>query len=545
MTISWKNFNNDDSTSVKTLKIKNEGFNELPDEIINDPRYHDVASIIFLNCRGIEVLNSYPESIQFIDIGDCHNLERISDLPNNLVKLSIQNCDSLFTITDLPDSLVELEILQAHNLSSVSDFGSNLKFIQIGNTAIKSLPTLPDSLIYLYCANNDLNELPILPSNLIFLNCSYNNIRSIPNIPPNIQIFNVTGNDLDENIFRSFTHNDEERQRLINILNNGLNESLLQNSGPMTPPTSPPRSYQVMPLIEHDRVSHRRTRRIGRTRVNSIQNEQPNRYQIRRNREHDNTETAVNSFPRSLRIDIQDESPQVIYNTIQDYNFPQHSNEPLESNNPLQFDPTTNTYDVIENDYVSINNYLDSPDAINEGRFVLHLNGEYICQSLEGLRLSNRPNPNSTNYNEFYECKDETPSDWQANMYVRKWIKPNGRGPLVKIMGPGGVNYLVEKPSFFWNGPVPGSRVFNMVELPDKVKLFASIYVLPITSDFDVLGADHCNQTQPERIYKLELMEPENVGGKLRKTKKINRNRKTKKINRNKIRNTKKTKSKK
>lgn len=199
--------------------------------------------------------------------------------------------------------------------------------------------------------------------------------------------------------------------------------------------------------------------------------------------------------------------------------YNEHSQLPLESNNPLTFKKTNMAYDSYENTQVSIGDYLNEPNTEDEGRFILHLNGQYICQSLKISRnMSEYDSLNPTDLNEFFECKDNAPSSWQGNTYIREWLKENGRGPLVKILGPGGTIYLVDKPSFFWDKPIPGSKVFNMVAIPEKIQKYVSSFILPVRPNFNVLGADHCNQLSPETIYHLELMvEKEKTPEKQRK----------------------------
>ena len=220
--------------------------------------------------------------------------------------------------------------------------------------------------------------------------------------------------------------------------------------------------------------------------------------------------------------------------------YPSFSMHSLNSVNPLSFNPNELAFDAIEGKYVTIKEYLHEEGTELEQRFILHLNNEYICQSLQGIKLSSAYQGTINDFNEFYECKDNTPSDWQGNSYIRDWLKVDGRGPLVKIMGPGGSNYLIEKPSFFWDGPIPEPRVFNMVELSDKINKYISSFILPIRPNFSAYGVDHCNQLNSERVYYLESMKsdvnkPFVKGGKKRKTK----NRKTK---RNKHKQTKKAK---
>jgi hypothetical protein len=204
--------------------------------------------------------------------------------------------------------------------------------------------------------------------------------------------------------------------------------------------------------------------------------------------------------------------------------YPPFSSHSLNDVNSLSFNPNEQAFDAIEGKYVPITEYLNEEGAELEQRFILHLNNEYICQSLQGIKISNAYQGTINDFNEFYECKDNTPSEWQGNSYIRDWLKLDGRGPLVKIMGPGGSNYLIEKPSFFWDGPIPEPRVFNMVELPDKINKYISSFILPIRPNFSAYGVDHCNQLNSERVYYLESMKadvnkPFVKGGKKRKTK--------------------------
>jgi hypothetical protein len=291
-----------------------------------------------------------------------------------------------------------------------------------------------------------------------------------------------------------------------------------ENMSPATPPATPPANFQPPQLR---RVRERNVSPTGSD--ESPRERETNRRSIRRQfRNNMNLSPIFDQIART-------ESPQPREFGLSQY--PPYSTYSLNSTNPQSFSPNDLAFDVIEGTEVTIQSYLNEPGTESEQRFILHLNGEYICQSLKGMKLTNSYHENENDLNEFYECKDDTPSDWQGNSYIRDWLKPGGKGPLIKIMGPGGTNYLIEKPSFFWNGPVPEPRVFNMVELPYKIKKYISSFVLPIRNNFHNYGVDHCNQLSAERVYRLELMVPkENVGGK------IGRKRKTQKKKKNKTR---------
>ncbi len=325
------------------------------------------------------------------------------------------------------------------------------------------MPALPESLQILRCINCNLRQLPNLPQSLNELNVSNNELTDLPELPNSLKLLQVKSNKL-----------------------TSLPDPLPSN----------------LKVLDFD------------NNMITIVPELPNSLQIVTGR--NNPLSQLPRTPQSVSARFDD-----IWAPIMPLsNYPSHSQYPLETNNPLPFNPNQKTYDAINGEEISIQEYLSQPEAEEEQFFVLHLNGEYICQSLKGIRISNSETTRPTDYVEYYECKNRTPPEWQGNTYIRDWLKSQGRGPFVKIMGPGGSKYLVDKPSFFWNGPVPGSKVFNMVETPKKVNKYVSSHILPVRPGFNAMGADHCNQIGPERLFRLELMVPENQSaGKKRRSK--------------------------
>ena len=132
----------------------------------------------------------------------------------------------------------------------------------------------------------------------------------------------------------------------------------------------------------------------------------------------------------------------------------------------------------------------------------------------------------SRNIREFVECKDDAPPDWQGNTYLDEWLKDGARMTTL-ITGPGGSNVHIEKPPWFYEGPVPFDRVFVLQERPPKMNKFVTTKLLPIPANAPAdlaLGADHCNQTSDSTIYTLvALTQERGRGGRVKKPKKKTR----------------------
>ena len=57
-----------------------------------------------------------------------------------------------------------------------------------------ALPTLPDSLEWIYCYENKLKTLPKLPTSLIYLDCSGNQLTSLPQLPDGLEMLYAYNN---------------------------------------------------------------------------------------------------------------------------------------------------------------------------------------------------------------------------------------------------------------------------------------------------------------------------------------------------------------
>ena len=89
----------------------------------------------------------------------------------------------------LPENTTNIDISckGVYELPDISRF-INLQYLTCNDNYLISLPTLPESLIYLCCERNNIRSLPLtLPANLQYLYCSYNPLHSLPpTLPPNL-----------------------------------------------------------------------------------------------------------------------------------------------------------------------------------------------------------------------------------------------------------------------------------------------------------------------------------------------------------------------
>ena len=108
----------------------------------------------------------------------------------------------------------------------------------------------------------------------------------------------------------------------------------------------------------------------------------------------------------------------------------------------------------------------------------------------------------SSSGKEFVECTDDAPSGWMGNSYSR-YVKPGGR--IFIKMNINGSNLMVLKPQWWDTNSVPGTKVFNLIQVGSVLKFVSSVLASErLPEDFTALGADHCNQTSQQNVYQLE-----------------------------------------
>ena len=163
-------------------------------------------------------------------------------------------------------------------------------------------------------------------------------------------------------------------------------------------------------------------------------------------------------------------------------------------------------FDIVMQDDEEIQAYL----ASDPNNFVIGLkaggNIKYECYSLDTLKQMYKITPEPTDgrliYRIYHECKDEAPVSWQGNTYGRDHVLPGGRR-FVKITFDM-ITYMVVKPDWIFEGPIPEPRVFVLERLPEDVFKFVSSEFVPnVIEGVSALGSDHCNQTSRQGTYAL------------------------------------------
>ena len=106
------------------------------------------------------------------------------------------------------------------------------------------------------------------------------------------------------------------------------------------------------------------------------------------------------------------------------------------------------------------------------------------------------------NVQEFVECKNESPEmleDSAQENYYFKWSKEGGYTTTL-IFGPEGGRYHIEKPNWFYEGPIPNERIFYLQDTKNTMKQYVSTRF-----GEEIVGGMHCNQELkvPEKIYRL------------------------------------------
>jgi hypothetical protein len=149
-------------------------------------------------------------------------------------------------------------------------------------------------------------------------------------------------------------------------------------------------------------------------------------------------------------------------------------------------------FDPVEREYISVVEFCGTYETAKP--FIVKSKNSFTGNTIDWIT------------NEFIECKDDAPSEWQGKqMYQRLYIKNEGK-QFIKVLV-GGAIVLVIKPQWFTDKTIPqGTNIFNLVE-QGNVNKFMSFALFETTeTEFDARGVEHCNQTTPQIYYKLEEM---------------------------------------
>jgi len=172
-------------------------------------------------------------------------------------------------------------------------------------------------------------------------------------------------------------------------------------------------------------------------------------------------------------------------------------------------------------------------DENKNSYFIKDTSGKYTGISMDW------PTP-SSNGNEYIECIDSAPEDWQGQQDYIAHIKSHARRFIkIPILG---VPTMVLKPDWYDFtdlSHLSETNFFNLKDTVDPVKKFMTSVLASqvFPEDFSPIGIDHCNQLFPTPVYKLEPISVDDLTppmmiavGKMKryKTRKMNKMKKTK-----------------
>jgi uncharacterized protein YjbI with pentapeptide repeats len=154
-------------------------------------------------------------------------------------------------------------------------------------------------------------------------------------------------------------------------------------------------------------------------------------------------------------------------------------------------------YAVIDLYDKNIDKYLEK----DPGNFILINGKNKECESLTNLKqqyFSEELN----DYEGYYECSQSV-IDWQnAAGHTKIAFNPEDYITDVEYVKVGSANHYIVKPKWFYAGPVPEPRMFNLVSTGKKKRLIskriAKLYGSDVVSDV------HCDPLDTFEIYRLK-----------------------------------------
>lgn len=158
-------------------------------------------------------------------------------------------------------------------------------------------------------------------------------------------------------------------------------------------------------------------------------------------------------------------------------------------------------FDVYEMDYVTATKF--SRD-FEDSYFIRDFSGRYTGISMIWPE-------SSSNGNEYIECDDSAPEDWQGRNDYKQFIKKEARTFIkIPILG---VPTMVLKPDWYDFKQIPGTEFFNLIDTHEPVYKFMTSVLASqnFPSNFSPMGIDHCNQLYPTQVYKLEPISMETL----------------------------------
>jgi hypothetical protein len=154
-------------------------------------------------------------------------------------------------------------------------------------------------------------------------------------------------------------------------------------------------------------------------------------------------------------------------------------------------------YAVIDLYDKNIDKYL----AKDPGNFILKNGKNKECESLANLRQQYFLEE-LNDYEGYYECSQSV-IDWQnAAGHTKIAFNPEDYITDVEYVKVGSANHYIVKPKWFYKGPVPAPRMFNLVSTGKKKRLISK----RIATNYgaDVVSDVHCDPLDTFEIYRLK-----------------------------------------
>jgi surface protein len=165
---------------------------------------------------------------------------------------------------------------------------------------------------------------------------------------------------------------------------------------------------------------------------------------------------------------------------------------------------------------IGLNDILIKDYLMNPNNFIIKLSGSsdnYECASLSDLKKSAKMKKQGHPYmyEGFYECSPHIMDKVRNTGVVVNFEHGDYIEEVEYIRLGTATAFYVVKPDWFWNGPVPEPRKFELVKIGNEEKYFVSKSIAT-KYDIDVVSKVHCDLQDKGYIYKLV---PLNVGGKI------------------------------
>ncbi len=155
--------------------------------------YFDSLRSLTCKADSLNALPILPPLLKYLDVNNNY-ISTIPFLPDNLETFICSNND-LLSLPNLPNTLTYLHC-SGNRISILPVLSDSLRFLSCQGNLLTSLPNLPPKLKYLECQTNQLPALPVLNDSLDYLNCSANLLSAIPLLPNRLIYLNCAMNSL-------------------------------------------------------------------------------------------------------------------------------------------------------------------------------------------------------------------------------------------------------------------------------------------------------------------------------------------------------------